>query len=302
MKLLHNDYMRSSGNGPTWSVEINPPNRSVLNYWEEVKISCSLIYEQRTSPLQLCYSGGLDSEFVLATLLDMGIPVEVFIMNTQYNYHETKYAFKFCESKNITPVVVDLNYDQFVESGQLLEIAEKMKCAQWQIPANMWLVQQLTGTVIIGNDPPHLKLNQQDNLWYLDEEEVIHSQFNFWKQNNIEGTPFLLSYTPESMLSFLLDPDIEKLANHGFPGKLGTNSTKVRVFNRHSGYNLEQRVKQHGYEIAEQSQIFKHPDIQTVISWKDKWKGTSDHQYHDAVAKLSSGQLTTALTSEKINL
>jgi len=298
MDLLHSNYMRSSGNGSTWCVEIDPPTRPVLSYWEETKIACEMIYDQRTAPLQLCYSGGLDSEFVLATLLDLGIPVEVVIMNTQYNYHETKYAFKFCEAKNLKPTIVDLNYDWFVESGKLIEIAESMQCAQWQIPANMWLTLQLTGTIITGNDPPHMKLNQQNNLWYLDEEEVIHSQFNFWKQHNLEGTPFLLSYTPEQMLSFLLDPTMEKLANHGFPGKLGTNSTKVCVFNRLSNYNLEQRVKQCGYEIAELSPIFNHPDIQTVISWQDKWKGTSDHQYHDVVKKLKNGVTSTALTSE----
>jgi hypothetical protein len=301
MDLLHNNYMRSTGNGPSWCVEIDPPTRPVLSYWEETKIACGMIYEQRTSPLQLCYSGGLDSEFVLATFLDLGIPIQVFIMNTQYNHHETKYAFKFCEARNITPVVIDLDYDKFVESGKLLKIAESMQCAQWQIPANMWLVSQLSGTVLIGNDPPHLKLNQKTNLWYLDEEEVIHSQFNFWRDNSIEGTPFLLSYTPELMLSFLIDPDIEKLANHGFPGKLGTNSTKVRVFNRYSGFDLEQRVKQHGYEVAEKSSIFNHPDIQTVINWKDRWKGTSDHQYHEVVSKLRSNKSSLAYTSDPLN-
>ncbi len=298
MDLLYKNYMRSSGNGPTWCVEIDPPSGPVKSYFEEIKIACEMIWANKTSPLQLCYSGGLDSEYVLSVLLHLGMEVEVVIMKTQYNHPETDYAFKFCEAKNINPTIVDLDYDKFVESGQLLEIATEMKCAQWQIPSNMWLVKQLTGTVIIGNDPPHLKLNQKDNLWYLDEEEVIHSQFNFWKQNNIEGTPFLLSYTPESMLSFLIDPDIEKLANHGFPGKLGTNSTKVNVFNRNTGFNLEQRIKKHGYELVEPNLIFQHPVIQTVISWKDKWKGTSDHQYHDVVAKLSSGQSSKALTSE----
>ena len=298
MNLLHNNYMRSSGNGPTWCVEIDPPTRPVKSYWEETLIACEMIWEQRTAPLQLCYSGGLDSEYVLCAFRHLGMEVEVIIMSTKYNWHETKYAYKFCEANNITPTIIHLDYDKFVESGDLVNIAESIKCASWQIPANMWLMKQLTGTVIIGNDPPHMKLNQKDNLWYLDEEEIIHSQFNFWKQNGILGTPFLLSYTPELMLSFLLDPTMEKLANHGFPGKLGTNSTKVHVFNRNSGLQLEQRVKQHGYEKVEKSPIFQHPDIQTVISWKDKWKGTSDHQYHDVVTKLSSGQSSKALTSE----
>jgi hypothetical protein len=93
---------------------------------------------------------------------------------------------------------------------------------------------------------------------------------------------------------------MKKLANHEFPGKLGTNSTKVHVFNKDSGFNLEQRVKQHGYEMVEKSDIFNHPAIQTVISWKDKWKGTSDHQYHKVVAKLCSGISSKALTSEII--
>jgi hypothetical protein len=99
------------------------------------------------------------------------------------------------------------------------------------------------------------------------------------------------------MLAFLIDPTIEKLANHEFPGRLGTNSSKVHVFNRGTGFNLEQRVKQHGYEHVETSSIFQHPDMQTVMSYKNKWLGTSDHQYHKVVKTLSSGLTSTATTS-----
>ena len=297
MQLVDNNYLRSSGNGPTWTVEIDPPRRPVRSYYEETLIAAEMLWERKQSKLQLCYSGGLDSEYVLSILLKFGMTVEVVIMRTQYNYHETQYAFKFCEARNIKPTIIDLDYDKFVESGKLLEIAESMKCAAFQIPCNMWLASQLDGTVITGNDPPHLKLNPKDNLWYLDEEEIIHSQFNYWKMHGLEGTPFLLSYTPEQMLAFLVDPAIEKLANHGFPGRLGTNSTKVEVFNRGTGFNLEQRTKQNGYEHVETSQIFQHPDIQTIVSRKDRWLGTSDHQYHKVVKTLSSGLTSTATAS-----
>jgi hypothetical protein len=99
------------------------------------------------------------------------------------------------------------------------------------------------------------------------------------------------------MLAFLVDPAIEKLANHGFPGRLGTNSTKVEVFNRGTGFNLEQRVKKNGYEHVETSPIFQHPDIQAIVSRKDRWLGTSDHQYHKVVKTLSSGLTSTATAS-----
>lgn len=295
MDLLKDNYMQSSGNGPTWCVEINAPKRPVKSYWEETKIACEMIYEQRQAPLQLCLSGGLDSEFVLSVFLDLGIEIEPVIMTTQYNYPETKYAFKFCEEKNITPTVVNLDLDKFIDSGKMIEIAENIKCCGISIPTNMWLISQLDGTVVTGNDPPHMKYNNNDNLWYLDEEEIIHSQFNFYRQNNILGTPFLLSYTPEQMLSFLLDPTMELLANNGIPGKLGTNSTKVFVFNNKSNYNLEQRKKLTGYEEAWKNQkLMDHPDIKTIHSWVNKWLGTSDHQYHDVVEKLKSGKSSKA--------
>lgn len=301
MQLVDNDYLRGSGHGDSWSVEIDPPRRPVKSYYEETIIAAEMIWAQKQGQLNLLYSGGLDSEYVLSVFLRLGMKIQPVIMNLRshsgevYNLHESKYAFRFCDQHNINPTIIDLNFDNFVESGQLLSIAESVQCAAYQLPASMWLASQVDGTVITGNDPPHLKLNTDDNLWYLDEEEIIHSQFNYFKQYNVYGTPFFLSYTPEMMLSFLLDPSMESLANHQFPGKLGTNSTKVHVFNNGTGFNLEQRIKQHGYEQVAKSPIFKHPDIQTVISRKDRWLGTSDHQYHQVVSTLLASQTSKIL-------
>lgn len=294
MNFLHNNYMRSSGNGDDWCVEIDPPTRKVKTYFEESLIAAEMVYEQRNGPMHITYSGGLDSEYALSLFLKLGIPITPVIMNMTLpdrtdNSIETTYAYKFCESKNLTPKIVDLDFNNFVDSGKLVDICLTAKCCRPELAASFWLAEQLDGTVVTGNDPPHLKLNSGDNLWYLDEEEFIHSQFTYWGKKGIDGTPFLLSYTPEMMLSFLIDPTIEKLANHEFSGKLGTNSSKVYVFNNGSDFNLEQRTKRTGYENFYEHDFFKHPDIQTVISWKDKWFGTSDHQYHKVVEKLSNG-------------
>ena len=302
MQLVDNNYLRGSGHGDTWHVDIDSPRRPVKSYYEETIIAAEIIWAQKQGPLNLLYSGGLDSEYVLSVFLRLGMDIKPVIMNIRshdgsvYNLHEAKYAFKFCDQHGLTPTVIDLNFDKFVESGELLSIAESVQCAAYQLPASMWLASQVDGTVITGNDPPHMKLNVNDRLWYLDEEEIIHSQFNYFKQYNVYGTPFFLSYTPEQMLSFLLDPTMEALANHKFPGKVGTNSTKVDVFNNGTRFNLEQRVKQHGYEKVAKSPIFNHPDIQTVISRKDRWLGTSDHQYHQVVARLSAGIMSKVLT------
>ena len=289
MELIHNNYLRGSGHGLTWNVEIDPPSRTVKSYFEETVIAAEMIWAQRQGPLYICYSGGLDSEYVLSVFRHLGMRVTPVIMRTAYNNHETQYAFDYCKNRKIKPLVIDLDYDNFVNSGKLLEIATEMECAAYQIPCNMWLTSQLDGTVITGNDPPHMK-KKDDGLWYLDEEEIIHSQFNYFKKHNIYGTPFFLSYTPELMLSFLLDPTMQLLANDGIQGKLGTNSTKVHVFNNNQGaFKLENRIKQHGYEQVEKSEIYNHPDIQIVNTWKEKWYGSSDHQYHKVVETLQNG-------------
>ena len=118
MDLLHNNYMRSEGHGPTFCVEIDPPSRPVKSYFEETVTACEMIWSQKEGPLQLCLSGGLDSEYVFSVLLKLGMKVEPVIMRTKYNSPEIKFAYKFCYEHNIEPTVIDLDFDQFIASDQ----------------------------------------------------------------------------------------------------------------------------------------------------------------------------------------
>jgi hypothetical protein len=289
MESIFNNYLKSSGHGKTWHVEIDPPTRKVGSYYEETVIAAELIWAKKQGTLYLCYSGGLDSEFVLNVFLSLGMKIKPVIMQTQYNYPETKYAYKMCMKKNLDPVVIPLDYDNFVKSGKFLEIASQVDCAAYQMSANMWIISQLDGTVITGNDPPHMK--KCNDKWYMDEEEVTHALFSYYKKNNIYGTPFFLTYTPELMTSFLIDPTIQLLANNKIPGKTGSNSSKVHVFNNNNGkFELEQRTKLTGYELVELSPIFNHPDIQLVNSWRERLWGSSDHEYFELVNKLMVNQ------------
>lgn len=286
MNFLLNDYMRSSGNGTTWHVDIDSPSRPVKSYYEECCIAAEMIWAQKTGKLHLTLSGGLDSEYVLAVFCSLGMKIHPVIMRfTQgYNEHDITNAFKYCANNNIDYTVIDLDFDRFVDSGEMLEIATAAKCSAYELPASVWLAKQLDGTVLTGNDPPHMK-RVNDN-WYLDEEEIIHSQFNMWRQYGIEGTPFFLSYTAEQMFSFLIEPTIVDLAHDRIEGKTGTNSTKVNVFNNGTGFNLVNRQKYAGYEKIYNETIGKHPDMLKVLSYRDHWYGTSDHEYFDIVNRL----------------
>ena len=286
--LIYNNYLKISGSGPTWDVKINSPSRIPKTYYEETAIAAEMIWAQKQGPIQLCYSGGLDSEYVLCVFLELGMDIQPVIMRTQYNHPETQYAFKLCENKNIKPIVIDLDYDDFVESGKFLKIAEDTKCGAYQYVANMWLTSQLDGTVLTGDSNPHLFLNE-DKIWYVDEIEPTYRQFDYFNKNNIYGTPFFISYTAEQYLAFLLDPTIKKLANNEIPGKTGSHSSKVHVYNNQDKFKLEPRTKLTGYELVEKSPIFNHPDMQLVNSWKNTYWGSSNHEYYSLTDALLKG-------------
>lgn len=289
MELLFNNYMRSSGNGDTWHVDISPATRQVGSYFEETIKTLEYVYENKEGELFVLYSGGMDSEYVCECLLHMGIkftPV-IVVLKPNYNQHDIKYALDFCERKNLKPILYDVDYDKFVESGKIVEIATNMRSCSFRMPATMLPMTEIDGFFLLGNDPPYMRLN--NGVWQLEEEEVIHSIFNFYKHYNIKGCPFILSYNPEMMLSFLKDPTMEQLAHHQIPGKTGTNSTKVNVFNNNNGsFTIENRQKYTGYEFVLNSEIFNHPNIQMLESFRPKWNGCFKVDYDVIVKHLSS--------------
>lgn len=290
MKLYHNNYIRGSGSGSTWNVEIDPPSRPVGTYFDETVRAAEIIWEQKQGTLYLCYSGGLDSEYALSVLRHLGMEVTPVIMLTQYNQTESKWAFDYCHAFNIDPVIINLDLDEFIKSGQMLDIAKSIQCGAWQISANMWLTSQLDGTVITGENPPHLK--KVDDTWYHDDDQVYHSMLNYFRQNAIYGTPFFLNYTAEMVYAFLTDPTIEDLANNKIYGKLGSHSSKVHVYNNNDGaFKLVNRTKLHGYETVKDSNLINHPDIEYLTGKQSEWWGLSDTEYHSMVETLKSGQI-----------
>lgn len=299
MELTKNNYLYGTGHGQTWWVNIDPPTRKVKTYFEETVDAVEYVYANKVGKFQVLYSGGLDSQYVCEVLLYLGIEFDPIIIQLKndageiMNMHDIEYAYQFCSNKNIKPVIYDLNFQQFVESGKNVEIAESVACCSFALPATMYVASQLDGFSLLGNDPPYMRL-EPNNVWVLEELEYIHSLQRYYKKYNVNGCPFLLSYTPEMMLAFLLDPHIVKLGSGGFPGKTGTNSTKAHVFNNGSNFNMEPydfvtktRIKFTGYENIYRSELQRHPNMQIFEEFKKKWNGEYLEPYHDVVKRLS---------------
>ena len=299
LALTKDNYLYGTGSGDTWSVNIDPPKRKVKTYFEETLIAVEEIYANKTGKFQVLYSGGLDSQYVCEVLLRMGIDFEAVIIELKnnagevLNIHDISYAYEFCAARNIKPITYDLNFENFIDTGKNVDIAKSISCCAFSLPATLHVASQLDGFTLFGNDPPYMRF--ENGVWLLEELQYIHSLLRFYKMHNLNGCPFLLSYTPEMMLSFLLDPAIAALAGGQFPGKQGTNSTKSLVFNNGSDFNMPtydftkfQRVKFTGYELIYRSELMKHPNLAIFKGefWQ-KWNGEYLEPYDDAVARLS---------------
>jgi hypothetical protein len=260
--------LRATGTGKTFKVDIPSYNGTLRDY----HTICKELAEQAWKPnLHLMYSGGVDSEYILNLFLSLGmniIPV-IVRLDLDYNYHDISHATSFCESKGLRPVIIDIDFDDFVTSGKIIDVAESCQCGAYQLPATFHAVNQLDGPVIMGSHGP-VHLSNVDEQWHIDELEVFHSVRKYFEVNKIEGNPFFLAQTAEQFHSFLQHPISRALVNNEYPGKLGNNSTKGSVYNDISGFEMRHRNKYTGYEVVDRSEIVQHENIQW---FKDRWDG-----------------------------
>lgn len=286
-----NNYLRTFGSGKDFRAEIDSPENKHSNFHTISLDVAEKVYQQRQGKLYVMYSGGVDSEYVLNVFLSLGIDIIPVIikLNPFYNDHDVKYAYDFCESKKLKPLVIDLDFDNFVKSGRIVDIANEFQIGAYQLPSTFYCLNQLDGTVVMGSHgPPHMTLNQSTNIWMVDEIEPLHTVLRYFEKNKIYGCPYFLVHTPEQYLSFLQHPVMLDLANHKIPGKLGNNSTKGIVYNKVSGFDMSPRQKYTGYENIENSEIFNHPNLKIFEKFKKQWWGVYSEPYHDLILRMTT--------------
>lgn len=288
MESLKDNYIQFFGNGPDWKLNFGLPTRTVSNYFQETCLVAEHLWEQRQGSVNLLYSGGLDSEYALNVFLHLGMNVRPVIVNLKpaYNYHETRWAFDFCEAKGLNPIIIDINFDHFVQSGMMYEYAIKMESCLYHYSAIAHAIDQLDGTVVLGEGEPYICYVPESNSWNIELYEYDYCIMKHLKNTRRQGIADFLSYSIEMHLAFLRDQRIEELAANQWPGKLGSNTSKVVVYNRHSNFNIEPRWKHHGYEVIEKSQIFNHEDFAKCNQLKHKWNGIYSVDYYQHLAQF----------------
>ena len=120
-----------------WGNEVYNFDKKFENYWvefgrakympksfrEECINAAKLIGENTTQPIMVCFSGGIDAEIIVRSFQEAGIPIEVAIMQLNYNginnvnHHDNKYAFDYVMTHSIPYHVVEIDLGEFIKNS-----------------------------------------------------------------------------------------------------------------------------------------------------------------------------------------
>lgn len=201
----HFQFGRQADDEETFLVQCGDLSRAVQSPLAEAKLAAQNIYElSSVKKLKLCLSGGIDSECMLESFLQQGIPFEAVFLRfkNELNLFDIKTNLDLCESLNIKYSVIDLDIIQFLESGRYLEIAEKYECQSPQLATHLWMLDQIDGIPILGGNPI-LPTWQNQHLFFIGLPGELHSTyFKYFMINQREGVPWFFIYSPELISSF----------------------------------------------------------------------------------------------------
>ena len=179
-----------------------------------------LISENVKKPALVCFSGGIDSEVVVRSFQEANVDFEVGIMNLTFrdnnsiNQHDIKYALDYVKKHNIKHTIINIDFENFLRT-QLLTGAKKYNVDYVGIFLHNEMIKCFPNHhCVLGGGDIQLqrhRFNDRPKLTglYLEEEEISVALIETARKidNGISHRFFM--QTPEIMLAWLLDPDIQ---------------------------------------------------------------------------------------------
>lgn len=256
---------------------------------DECLITVKKIYESTDLPINIMFSGGIDSEVVVQSFKQLDVPFKVSIMRFKddLNIHDISHAVIFCEQNNIKYDLIDLDLLKFWETD-LHRYAEKAKSWSPQTCSTMWLADQIDDFPVMGTGDSWLVKRVPDDYvpgvspyksssWDVWVTEAVCSWHRHFINQDRPAIPGFFQYTPEMIYSFLMDPVVKELINNKRHGKLTVQSTKYEIYSRY--FDLIYRKKYTGFEKATK---YEPPDFDL---YKD-YSGVHKTEFNELLEKL----------------
>ena len=196
------------------------------------------------------FSGGLDSELVLRSYIDIGANpiVNIFRFEDHINEYDVSYAIVICETLGVKYNIIDFNIANFFEHD-----AETISdIAQIDRPRGLPQLKFLDyteGFAVLGIGDPRWTRSVKDNTpWILLDQEHDTGWDKYILHKNIPAIAQWFKWTPELVLAYTeLDWFKNLIINNKWIGREGVTSTKIIGY-KEAYHDLLQRDKKTGME------------------------------------------------------
>jgi hypothetical protein len=219
----------------------------VKSYYKELYDNARNIRDIVTGPLDLLFSGGIDSEVILRVYRELCIPINVYIFKyeNELNHREFNHAIKVCTDLNVAYNVIDFNVQKFFENDAYSTWTNCYCNSSGWLP-HMKMTEYLDNTPVFGSGDPYWR-KQSDGSWMFELDEGAKFWTLYHKKIGRTAVTDWYEYSPEIILSHMELPRIQMLINDEIPGKTSSFSHKALIHQDHWN-DIVIRPKMVGFE------------------------------------------------------
>lgn len=248
------------------------------------------------------YSGGLDSESIIAAFLEAHVDFSVAHIryDPNFNIHEYNFVKKFIYKHHLDLIEYHIDPIKFLESEECFELAIRDNARLIETH----LLTSITNSIKdkffpILDHPGTMLFRKNINLhepgdWHWKDFEHIMFYYNHCVNENMSACPSFYHWSPEIILAFLLDPIIKNLVNDRPYGKITNRTSTINLYNSaFPEYEFENRPKFGGFEYIPKTLINRLNNLLNKKTFYDRHSGQEYSYdkllnilgYHDKTAR-----------------
>lgn len=152
-------------------------------------------------PIVLALSGGLDSQAMLFSFLEAGVPFEVAVMRFKdhLNEHDIGHCLDLLTSLGVEFNIHELDIMEFLNSGEYIRYAQNGQTNSPQFAAHVWLAEQIQGVPVFSGEPWHRVYESRD------ENEPVQDRPFYLPRYKEYGTEIALAQKRRSCISHFFE-------------------------------------------------------------------------------------------------
>ncbi len=250
----------------------------------EARHAARRLREEQSEEISLCISGGVDSDAMLQAFLAEGVAVRSYVFRyrrrsrfaTPWNQHDLQDAFRSFREKSLKFEVVDIDAQEYFESGAVFTDSAEYLCPSPQLCLQLRILDLIPGCPVLSWNAP----NSESGLAPTDRGGLGlpgYKYFSFdryFEKRRRAGVAFFFLYTPELLYSFLNLPRFQSAAQGSYALKCDLyRDGGFTIRNRQNKFTGFERLREY-YDrtsgISDQfNRLYRYPLIEKLSRRSD---------------------------------